>query len=273
MGSNHSPFARVEERDAGRHAGHPFDSRTRLLRAFAALLAALGRMGMIILLLGAGACPGQTANADHLEPIAPYDPIGFGQSVFNALVGRHSAELWMMCMPIARPVWAVILRPESERPKSRTSADSKPEALSDLDEKQNWVLEVAVAAQPVPDSHKNGKVERKRIEIDEASAKALREAWTAVTRQTRYAEGNAGEFDGVTYQFYSGGQFGETWSPAAGLPAALIELGARLRKCVESPAENRPALLEEAIGMAKDIKTKADNAGGKSAAGGGEAVK
>jgi hypothetical protein len=216
------------------------------------------------LLFGAVACLGQGANPDHLEPISPYDPIGYGQMVFNTLVGKRPAVLWTMCMPSIHPEWAVILRSESDGPKSETSPSSKSDALANPDEKQKWVLESAVAAQQVSNLRKNGKVERKRMEIDGAAAEALQEAWTAVTRQTRYAEGNAGEFDGVTYQFYSSGQFGETWSPATGLPAALVELSARLLKCIQSPAESRDALLEAAIAMAKDIKTKASDIKGKS---------
>jgi hypothetical protein len=233
-----------------------------------ALLAAMKRVG-IGLLFGAGVCLGQGANPDHLEPISPYDPIGYGQTVFNALIGKRPAELWMMCMPTVHPEWAVILRSESEHSKSEASPDSKEDALSNPDEKRKWVLEIAVAAQQVSDLRKNGKVERKRMELDEAAAKALQEAWTAVTGQTRYARGNTGGFDGVTYQFYSSGQFGETWSPATGLPAVLVELGARLLKCVASPAEKRGALLEEALGMAKDIKNRADSTGGKSGEGSG----
>ena len=219
-------------------------------------------------LLSAAAVLGQGANPGHLEPISPYDRIGYGETVFNTLVGKRPAELWMMCMPSIHPEWAVILRLESEHPKSGASSKSKPDALSDPGEKQKWVLEVAAASQQVSELRKTGKVERKRMEIDEAAAKALLEAWTAVTRQTRYAAGNLGGFDGVTYQFYSSGQFGETWSPATGSPATLIELATRLRKCVESnPSAKRAELLEEAVGMANDIKSKAGNTSGKSEGG------
>jgi hypothetical protein len=111
------------------------------------------------------------------------------------------------------------------------------------------------------------------MEIDEAAARTLMEAWIAVTRQTRYAAASSGGFDGVTYQFYSSGQFGETWSPATGLPAVLVELGGRLLKCVGSPAESRAALLDEALGMAKDIKSKAEKASGRTGGAGGEPAK
>jgi hypothetical protein len=261
MGFNHRPFAWVDEHGR-RLAAAPCCPRRRLPGTLASLLAALEFLG-IVLLLGAGACLGQGANPDHLEPISPYDPIGYGQAAFSALIGKHRAEFWMMCLPSVHPEWAVILRAESEHAKSEASAGSKPDALSDPGEKQKWVIESAVASQPVASFRKNAKVDRKRMEIDEASANALREAWTAVTRKTRYAEGNTGGFDGVTYQFYSNGQYGETWSPAAGLPAALIELGGRLAKCVGSAAENREALLQEAVGMARDIKSKAGAAGAR----------
>ena len=243
-------------------AGRFYEARRRLRGGFAAFRATVKRAG-IGLLLGAGACLGQGTNPDHLEPISPYDPIGHSQMVFDALVGRRPAELWMMCLPTIRREWAVILRSESEHPKSDPASGSKEDALSNPNATRKWTLEIAVAAQPLSELHKNGKVERKKMEIDEAKAKTLQEAWTAVTRETRYAEGNSGGFDGVTYQFYSSGQFGETWSPATGSPAALVELGERLMKCVGSPPENRDALFEEAIGMAKDIKIHADSAKGK----------
>jgi hypothetical protein len=233
-----------------------------------ALLAALKRIG-IGLLFSAGACLGQGANPDHLEPISPYDAIGYGQTVYNALVGKHPAKLWMMCMPSIHPEWAVILRAETETSRAEPSPGLKLDTLPNPDEKQKWVLEIAVAAQPVSELHKNGKVERKKMEVDDATAKTLEEAWTAVTQQTRYTAGNVGGFDGVTYQFYSNGEFGETWSPPTGLPAALVELAGRLRKCVESPAEGRNPLLEEAMGKARDIKSQAANATGKSKGGGG----
>jgi len=231
------------------------------------ILAAMEWIGTAVI-FSAGACLGQGANPDHLEPISPYDAVGYGQTVFNILVGKRPAKLWMMCMPSIHPEWAVILRSEAENPKSETSPGSKAEALSNPDEKQKWVLEIAITAQPVSDLRKNGKVERKRMEIDEAAAKTLEDAWTAVTRQTRYAAGNLGGFDGVTYQFYSNGEFGETWSPPTGLPAALVELGAHLRKYAESPAETRNSVLKEAMGMAKDIKNRAANTAGKSGGGG-----
>jgi hypothetical protein len=261
-------------------------------------------------LTGGGVCRAEEGNPGHLEPISPYDPVGYGQAAFNTLIGRRGAELWMLCMPVGHPVWAVILRSESERPKSEKPEHPQPEkperpkperpehpkaekperpkseaaekrkptgrkaedrdgerrkedAVAEPAGKQRWFVEIATTTQLISEGRKDAKdakVERKRMEIDDAAAKALEEAWTAVTRQTRYSEA-ATEFEGVTYQFYSNGQYGETWSPATGLPAALIELGGRLQKCVQSPPENRPALLEEALGMAKDIKAKGEKTG------------
>ena len=321
MGSNHRLFAQAAERNARRLGARSFDWRMRFLRNLLALGAVMAPIGVFTIgsLTGGGVCRAEGGNPGHLEPISPYDPVGYGQAAFNTLIGRHAAEFWMLCMPVGHPVWAVILRSESERPKSEKPEHPKPEkpdrpkaerpehpkadkperpkleeaekrkptarkgegreeesrkddAAAEPAGKQKWFVEIATTTQLISEGRKDAKdakVERKRMEVDDAAAKALEEAWTAVTRQTRYAEA-ATEFVGVTYQFYSNGQYGETWSPATGLPAALIELGGRLLKCVQSSPENRPALLEEALSAAKEIKARADKTGASTSVKGAE---
>lgn len=205
------------------------------------------------------------ANPNHLEPIAAYDPDGYDQAVFNALIGKQRPVLWMVCKPRFRPEYAVILRTEPLNPTAQSP--------SLWDQTRKWTLEVATATQPIwhwkdysldyhgpleLDLRRNVKVDRKMLEIDRSFAQEIGKAWEGVIRKTRYAEKRWRGFDGVTYQFYYDyGYFGETWSPDTGVPAALVDLAEHLKNVVESGAGKRKALLAEALRKAKNLQADA----------------
>jgi hypothetical protein len=253
---------------------------------------------IIPLLLIATHCHAQVKEPNHLEPVEPFDDTGYSQLVFETLVGKTepttayviwtSADpaekkpdidpplqppisarpvLWMICKPSFSPESAVILYDEVQGPADGSFAD--PSA------KHRWLLVTVTATQPIwhweehpanytgpvkLDLRRDVKLDRKIAEIEEASAKALEEAWAAVTRQTRYPEKADGGLDGVTYQFYAGGCYGETWSPEQGLPAAIVHSAEELAKIVKSAPPERPKLWPTALATLSKIKAQAAEA-------------
>jgi hypothetical protein len=250
-------------------------------------------------LFAAASCFGQMSNPNHLEPITPLDD-GYRQLVFDTLLSKPAVQswmssggmiaprptdpdksrtirepqVWMIGLPSFSPEYAVILYSEFELPDLQNGGKWDP------DDKRRWILEVATATQriwhwkehpqgyvgPVElDPRRNVKVERIDIPVEKHIAIKLEEAWTAVTRQTRYPDKQyGGGADGETYQFYAGRCFGETWSPTDGLPAALVQSAENLIKIAKAAPEKRDGLWKNALNEAEKIQLLA----GKSKDGG-----
>ena len=211
-------------------------------------------------LIGESSLCGEPFN--RLTPIDAYDPDGYDQAVFQSLIGKTRADLWMVCKPSFASEYAVILRSEFLPGQDPFSQDTR-----------KWTLEYAKAAQPIwhweeypegysgsrkLDLRKNAVVVRRQIEIPASFATALLPAWSSVLRLTDYSNEGAGVMDGVTYQFSSEGRyFGETWSSETGLPADIVSLAQRLIQLVESPPDERSAIIKDCEAKAKILEEAA----------------
>jgi hypothetical protein len=229
---------------------------------------------------------GQRPN--HLVPIPAYEPDGYDQAVFHALIGGGLPELWMVCEPSFSPEYALILRSEALDPKAANRRGG---------EKRKWILEVATATKQIwhkkedrpgvleLDLLRDVPVDRKRIEIDEPLAKALKAAWDAVLRLTRYPDEDQTPLGGVMYQFYAHyNRFGQTWTPTArdraillwrflypgppetGLPADIVALGERLMNVVDRSPVERQSILVKCGEAAKHLEDAANTARAESKA-------
>jgi hypothetical protein len=210
---------------------------------------------------------GAQANPNHLEPIAPYDPMdsGYDRAVFTSLVGKYWASLWMIEMPSFSREYAVILRCNTAYDPN----DTRPVLTAEL-KSERWLVEYVVPKEKiwrwkdVDDTHSvldikpTEDVERHHTYITKDLAQALQEAWLSTLQLTRYAEDRRKGLDGTTVQFYCGGLFGQTWSPGPGLPAQLAELGRKLRALALSDEKSKEPLLKEADDLARKIAKEAE---------------
>ena len=170
----------------------------------------------------------------------------------------------MICRPSFKPEYAVAIR-DVELPKSGKPAD---DPFGKLEYRQ--VLEVATATEQIWHWSQQGdgkldlrdaQVVCKSAEVSNEFSEEIVNSWKAVLRLTRYADDPDGGLDGTSYDFYAAGYFGATWSPEytnAALPFSLVNLAHKLKAIVESPAEKRAPLIQEASKMAAALKAAAD---------------
>jgi len=198
------------------------------------------------------------AGPNHLEPIEPYSRFGDGYNklVLDILVGSRQVDCWAVSRPSFRPELALML--------DRELIDSKPNSPTQKP-KFRWYLETAVSAveiwrwkdeikgKPKSDLLKEAKVKRKRIEVTEELGETVAKSWDAALRLTRYPEQPTYGSDGTTYDFYSRGFYGTTWSPSSGIPADLVALTDQLQSLVNSGSETQPTIEKEALEAARKL--------------------
>lgn len=195
---------------------------------------------------------------NHLEPAAPDDD-GYDRAVFDSLIGKEAASLWMIVMPSFSEEYAVVLRPE-RLPRSEedgasgyiSSGRSILELVIVKHRIRRW--KDAAPGQVVLDIQVTKDVRRSHAVVEKAFADVLSEAWDALLKRTRYAETPPSFLDGAAYRFQSGRRLhGEGFSPLAGLPLKLAMLGEKLADLTETAEEARSALMDEALALAREI--------------------
>jgi len=227
---------------------------------------------------------------NHLEPIPPYDSLDiddtthrYRQAVFTSLVGKGwRPSLWMIESPSSSREYAVMIWCSSEYEPNDARLPSRREI-----NRRQWVMEYVAPKEkiwgykPVGDGRESPAtkpnksverrrvpitldirptkdVERRRVPITEEFAEVVQEAWLNTLQLTRYAEGRERGLDGTTLEFCYGDLFGQTWSPTAGLPAMLADLGRKLSAIALSDEKNRDSLLTEADSLARKIAKAAE---------------
>lgn len=100
---------------------------------------------------------------------------------------------------------------------------------------------------------------KKKRTISYNLAVAIQRVWAKSILQTRYPKNDTTCLDGVAYEFslYYRGMgtiYGETWSPDAPLPKALVVLGDELYRCASNP--KKPLNERDLIKRLKDLEAK-----------------
>ena len=203
--------------------------------------------------------PEPPSNPNHLEPMAAYDPDGYGQAVFQSLIGKDPGELWMIGRPSFGSEYAVILRHEVTYANPEEPFDSTISS-------EKWVVERVEAKKKIwrwkdlegggmeLDIHVTKDVIRQSSEVTKEFASTMFSAWWSILRRTRYPDEDYRGLDGVTFQFYCHyNLFGEVWTPRTGLPNMLTDLGHRLADVAKAGDEARPKLVAECVEIAKKI--------------------
>jgi len=216
---------------------------------------------------------GAQANPNHLEPIPPYHPLdvddiihSYSQAVFTSLIGKGwRPSLWMIERPSFSREYAVILwctieyDPNDTRPLWRREIKRKQWVVEHVTPKEKiWKFRRARRGSEVPDIKPTKDVERHRVAVTEDFAKAVQEAWLNTLQLTRYAEDTGHGLDGTTLQFCYEDLFGQAWSPQAGLPAMLADLGRKLSTLALSDEKSREPLLAEADSLARKVAKEAE---------------
>jgi hypothetical protein len=220
-----------------------------------------------------------SASPNHLEPIAPYDPDGYYQAVFQSFIGKQQPQLWMIELPSFDVERAVFLRHNVEYDPN----DHSPPALRNILHEE-WVIEYVIAKESIwrwkdidkdtkiLDIKPTDKLERHRTTVPKFFAELMQETWLNVLKLTRYPDEDDGGWDRTAFLFYchddpfaktllplSGARayFGKTWSPQSGLPATLVELGHKLSGLAQADGKEKEALQREAVELARKITQEA----------------
>ena len=209
---------------------------------------------------------------DHLEPINPFDRTGYDLAVYESLVDRDKALVWMISRPSfdietavaieANPVFAA--EPESTTatiPDPFGDGGGRRSEIIGYDyfvtatkpKRQIWRSEEISQNRVGSAFSTTNEIEKKRVGIPKSVVEVITEAWEEVLGDTRYVTENYRGLDGITFQFGTRGKAGEIWCPDGGPPLQLAELGELLLRVVEAEEVEREVILREGVDLAKLI--------------------
>jgi hypothetical protein len=197
------------------------------------------------------------AGQRYLEPIEPYPPQAteYHQQVYRVLIGDRPSVLWMMGIVNSFGTErAVILR--------------KIDAVDP--DSANYELEYAVATMPiwrwkrvgdsaVMDYRTDGPIERCRTFLPDSTASTVIAIWKDVLQRTRYAETWEFGDDGEVYEFFAEpNMYGWVWSPDAGIPRIIADLGEMLGQYAQAKENQRPSHLRRILEIAEQLRLALD---------------
>lgn len=191
--------------------------------------------------------------AEWLKPVSSFDPDGYHQLALRLLVPHRNPELWMVTFPSFFPESAISLEANQD--------NNQPSRVVD------YTLRLRECAEPiwnykdlgngtsVLDLRHNPKVVEHVAPFPAEAAILIRDAWQHVLKQSRFPEHSRRGCDGVIYDFYANyGLSGTTWCPEGKPASEMVECGELLVKYVLTPADGRPAILQECIVSAKSLQ-------------------
>lgn len=169
----------------------------------------------------------------------------------------------MVGKPSFSAEYAVILRHEikyakSDDPFEFQKIESEKWIVEHVEAKKKiWRWKEIGGGRSVLDIHVTKDVIRHRVEVTKEFSSKMFDAWKSVLSKTRYPDADYRGLDGETFQFYCHhNMFGEIWTPNAGLPSMLTDLGHKLAEIAKVEGQDRQKVVAECDELAKNIQTE-----------------
>jgi hypothetical protein len=178
-----------------------------------------------------------------LEPIPPFDRLGYNEALVESFIGNGNPEIWMIVKPNSKLPYAVMIY-KKDNGYLLTSAK--------LNEKIFKFKKIGdrnfVDIKPT----KNVEYKSNNFELHELDE--IISLWITGLKLTRYPPESVLGKDGVTYLFYSKGKlYGQTWSPKSGVALHFVKLGEILNQLSVSSSKDLTELLIQAKALKNEI--------------------
>jgi len=180
---------------------------------------------------------------NYLEPIPPFDRLGYNEALVESFIGNESPEIWMIVRPSFKLPYAVMVyKKENEYILTSAKLNEKIFKYKKVGNR-NFV-----------DINPTKNVEYKSNNFEFHELDEILSLWTSGLKLTRYPSERVLGKDGVTYLFYSKGKlYGQTWSPKTGFALNFVKLGSILHQLSAHSNTDKSELLKKAKALASVV--------------------